>query len=378
MQPPVITGLGLWTGLGNGTSAFWDGLLAGRRPLTPVTGLRMTNLRCRVAVSVPVSVPVGSKRGHLLDGAVREALAAADLPSLPAGTLVVLAGHVAATGSQDTDPDFEEQLWRFPINRDWVSGRTTQTVMSHACASALFGLAFAATWLAAGNGDLALVAGATVINSYEFVGMDVTRALSPTGARPFDSRRDGTTIGEGAGAVLLENAGHARERGAAAMARMAGAHCLISGASPSDSETLAVGACVRAACADAESALCTTVRPGYVHAHAAGTVQGDEAELAALEALAEEGDWEDLLVSSHKGATGHLLHAAAFPAVVAAVIALRSGLVPGTPGLREPARRGRLVLPVTATPAPGMDVVVVNGFGFGGNNASVVLAAAEE
>jgi len=114
----------------------------------------------------------------------------------------------------------------------------------------------------------------------------------------------------------------------------------------------------------------------YVHAHATDTVQGDAAEVEAITRLTAKRGIPDITVSSHKGALGHLLHASAFPGLVAAIGAIRDGLLPTTIGLREPLLARGVHLPVegpaSVAPRP-VEHVLVNAFGFGGNNASVLL-----
>jgi 3-oxoacyl-[acyl-carrier-protein] synthase II len=114
-------------------------------------------------------------------------------------------------------------------------------------------------------------------------------------------------------------------------------------------------------------------RVDHVHAHAAGTLQGDDAELHALDELARQGNWPSTTLSSHKGAVGHLMHCSGFPAVVTAVRTLETGTAPGTAGLRRPVHLGALTVPTASEQLPPVNSVLVNSFGFGGNTAAMVL-----
>ncbi|MFK4221510.1 beta-ketoacyl synthase N-terminal-like domain-containing protein [Streptomyces sp. NPDC019890] len=252
-------------------------------------------------------------------------------------------------------------------------GPGSETVyLSQACASLSFALDYARTWLRSGRGTTALVVGTSVLNAYEYAGMAITGALSPTGARPFDTARDGTSLGEGAGALVLETADAARGRGARPLAVLAGAAARVNGRSPAASDEEAIADCIRTALDDAG-----LDSVGYIHAHATGTVQGDTVELAALDAVGAERGWDAVPVSGHKGGIGHLMHASSAPGIAAALGCLRTGSAPGTPGLGTAETTGRSVRLLTAAEqlngAPRS--VLVNSFGFAGNNSSLVLTA---
>ncbi|MFJ9613813.1 hypothetical protein [Streptomyces noursei] len=101
--------------------------------------------------------------------------------------------------------------------------------------------------------------------------------------------------------------------------------------------------------------------------------QGDAVELSAIEAVAAQASLRDVPVSSHKGAIGHLLHISGAVGPAGASQALRTGIIPPTAGLVTPEVTHRVRLPLVSEHAPPVTVVAVNSFGFGGNNASVVL-----
>ncbi|NUR32088.1 MAG: glycosyltransferase, partial [Catenulispora sp.] len=211
-----------------------------------------------------------------------------------------------------------------PEDLPGLPGTAEFLTVSHACASVAFGLLLARDWLTAGLVDAALLVGATFLNPCEYAGMDVTRALSATGLRPFDEDRDGTCLGEGAGAVVLERAADAARRGHTPLATVAGGNVRISPEAGAASDLGTVEACLAAALAEAGDP-----SVDYVHAHATGTPQGDLVELQALQHLAAEYAWTGVPVGSHKGGVGHLM---------------QSISVGGLPGPRgggdEPAYRG--------------------------------------
>lgn len=359
MNEIVITGLGLVTAYGCGVDRFWHGLLSGRPALGPARRFDSPELRGEQVGEVP---DASGGRQAYLDLALAEALEAAGYAGLPDGCAVVLVGQAPELADEAAalEPDLAGPT---------LAACPSPFFISHACASAGFGVALARELLAGGLAEVAVVAGATALNHTEYASMRVVRAVSPDRARPFDRRRDGISLGAGGGAVVLETAGHAAARGRPAGVAVTGAACRVAGANAAASDADVLTGCVAAALGEADP-------PGldYVHAHATGTPQGDAAELAVLDAAAGQFPGSGPVpVGSHKGAIGHLLHASGFPAIAAAVLALRTGSLPGTPGLADPEPAERLALLRTPVTRPAARTALVVSAGFGGNNAVLLL-----
>jgi 3-oxoacyl-[acyl-carrier-protein] synthase II len=189
-------------------------------------------------------------------------------------------------------------------------------------------------------------------------------------SRPFDRRRNGLVLGEGAGVLVLERAAHADARGAAGYASVLGWGATNDAHHPTTPRPDGEGAaaCMRRALADAG------IGPrdiGYVNAHGTGTKVGDRAEAAAIRRVFA-GDSPP--VSSTKGVTGHLLGASGVIEAAVSVLALRREVLPPTHNLDDPdpecdldhIRKGPRA-------APGVRHVLSNSFGFGGHNVSLVL-----
>ncbi|MEU1185639.1 beta-ketoacyl synthase N-terminal-like domain-containing protein [Streptomyces sp. NPDC005820] len=368
--PVVVSGTGLVTAFGDGGEVFWRNLLDGSRALTEPTRFDASRFRGRTVCQTGVEPSPGQPvRRTLLDRARTEALREAGVEELPPRTLLVLAGVVPHLPQVAGAPRIEE----IALEPDWdgdglgIPARNT-VLMAHACASGAFGLALAREWLLCGLADLAVVTGVSSLNTYDYACLDVLRATSTTAARPFDEDRSGVTVGEGAGAIVLETAERAAARGHRPRATLSGISCRVAGQGVSRLNAHIGAACMREALAMAGL---TTV--DLVHGHAPGTRQGDEAELLALDQVGAEHDWRGVPVSSYKGAAGHLLHASVFPGVVAAVLALRDQVLPGTPGLRKPLDARHVRVLRDPEPGDGTRSVLVNNFGFGGNNAALLL-----
>jgi 3-oxoacyl-[acyl-carrier-protein] synthase II len=248
-------------------------------------------------------------------------------------------------------------------------------VMS-ACAAGAHAIGTALRMIQHGDADAVVTGGSeaalTPLTRAAFASMG---ALSPTGvSRPFDARRDGFVLAEGAGILVLEDGDKARARGARILGTVRGygatgdAHHLTA----PDAEGTGPAKAIRAALADAGVA---PAGVAYVNAHGTSTPLNDRAETAALKlALGEEA--HRVPVSSLKSALGHSLGAAGAVEAVATILALREGIAPPTLGWEEPEdgldldyvpRRPRAL--ATERPAVGIS----NSFGFGGHNATLVL-----
>lgn len=355
----VVSGLGLVTAYGVGTQAYWDGLVAGADPIPAAQRLEDGTRR--------IGPMVGGNADAWLTQSIDEALTEAGYEAKGEAPLLVVAAQSVAPG-----PDAAANPIYAPSRIEARGCRWTETlVVSHACASALFAVDLARRILSAGARSAVLVTGVTECTDCMVDSLHVVRAIGSPPSRPFDVRRDGITIGEGAGAVLLEPAAAARARGVADPVRLAATSANVDGRSAAASDDAAVlGRLLDAV----QTAGVSSV--DYVHAHATGTPQGDAAEAVAIAGLAARLGVPRLLVSSHKGALGHLLHASAFPGLVAGVRSIQTGIVPGTVNLSQPLQQPGAELPPggeSVRPEGGVGSVLVNAFGFGGNNATALL-----
>jgi 3-oxoacyl-[acyl-carrier-protein] synthase II len=204
-------------------------------------------------------------------------------------------------------------------------------------------------------------------------------AMSDLGiSRPFDARRDGFVMGEGAAVLILEDAERARERGANVLAyvRGYGATSDAYHLTAPDKKGAGAAEAMRIAVADAGLAPEDIV---YVNAHGTSTPLNDRAETHAIKAALGDAA-KDIPVSSTKSAIGHLLGAAGAVEAVATILALRDRIAPPTLGYEEPEEGLDLdyvpgkarPLDIDGKPAIGLS----NAFGFGGHNAVLCLEAA--
>jgi 3-oxoacyl-(acyl-carrier-protein) synthase len=250
------------------------------------------------------------------------------------------------------------------------------STVSVACASGTAAIGLGAEWIRGGRVDRVLAGGTDALSAFVFSGFDALRALSPSAARPFDAARDGLTLGEGAGFLLLEEEESARRRGAAVLARIAGY------GSGSDAHHLtrpdpSGGGVVRAI----ESALRQAGRApfevGFVSAHGTGTTFNDAMEEAALaHVLGPEA--RTVPVNGIKGAIGHTLGAAGALEAVLSVLVLVEQRVPPTAGhvTKDPRSPLSIVAGRPFSPDRSIDVALSTSSAFGGTNAALVLERA--
>ncbi|MEV4443648.1 beta-ketoacyl-[acyl-carrier-protein] synthase family protein [Streptomyces sp. NPDC049577] len=401
----VVTGLGLVTPAGIGVDATWDRLLVPESTATtdPLLAGLAVDISCRVP-GFDAAALLGRRLDVRLDTvskyalvAAREAVADAGLADGdwdPARTAVVIGVGTCSFERYEREfgrvaeglPHLVSPLAIVRSVPSMVAGevaldlgaRGPSLAVSTACASGTTALGVARDLLRAGGCDIALAGGAeanrTRIPAICFHQMKALsrRCADPAAAsRPFDSDRDGFVLGEGAGLLVLERAGHARARGARVRARLAGygasndAHHIT--VPHPDGEGAARS--LRTALADADLAPHDI---GHVNAHGTGTRENDLTESRALRAVFPRVP----PVTSLKGALGHALGASGGIQAVCTVRALETGLVPPTANLDhpDPAIELDVVRKEARRVAPG--AAVSESFGFGGHNAVLVLTRA--
>jgi len=396
----VVTGIGLSCAAGRGLDALSAALQDGRSCASALaTSLPLD----RVAVAPdPAPDPAfpDDRKAWLAFEALAGALADAGLPArepdrrtavfLGTGLSSVTADELAddafphirdgrfdrAAMAADLSPEHSAPRRHMPARvTDEIARRVGATgpvgTSFSACSASAQAIAEGLWALRRGDADVAFVGGHdSMVHPLGLLSFVVLGALSPQACRPFDRGRDGFLIGEGAAILVLERADHARARGARILARLLGAGTSVDAWNATAPHPEGAGA-ERAMWAALRDAGVTAAEIGYLNAHATGTPVGDVAESQAIRRVLGG----DVPVSSIKGAIGHTIAAAGAVEAAACIAALRDGFLPGTAGLQDPDPACAVHVlrdPVAARP----DVVLSNSFGFGGQNASLVLARA--
>ncbi len=398
--PVAVTGVGAISPYGQGWATLLDGLAAGRcgigslpdadNPLdsVPVVG--------RVSVALEVQ-PVGgfrlSRTDKLAVIAAREA--GARLPDREEERrecAVVVSTTVG--GLSDIDPAAMRDpatYYRkgglgtastYPVSHpaDCVAAALglggPRLGLSVACASGAMAIAVAASLIEEGRVAVALAGGTDALSSFTLAGFNALQALDREPCRPFCQTRAGLNLGEGAAMLVLEDAGHARARGATVLAWLAGWAFSNDAFHPTapDEEGRGLALSMERAMASAG------VRPddvGYVNAHGTGTPLNDAAEVKAYE-RAFASRREPVPVSSTKSHIGHTLGAAGAIEAVITLLALRTRTLLPTLRLERPIETERVEL-LRGSPRPSsMEAAMSVSAGFGGSNASLVFRRAPE
>jgi 3-oxoacyl-[acyl-carrier-protein] synthase II len=249
-----------------------------------------------------------------------------------------------------------------------------------ACASGNEAIALGVDLIRLGRADVVVVGGTeAAVHALPMAAFGQMMALSkrnddPSRAsRPWDKGRDGFVLGEGAACLVLESEEHARARGASVYAEVAGAGITADAHDIAQPDPAGLGATRAMKIALRESQV-DAVDIKHINAHATSTPQGDVAEaLAIRQALGDATD--DMVVTSTKSMTGHLLGAAGALESVATVLALKHRVVPPTINLDDPDDVG-LDIAVARRDLPTGDVAALNNsFGFGGHNVALVFTS---
>jgi 3-oxoacyl-[acyl-carrier-protein] synthase II len=257
--------------------------------------------------------------------------------------------------------------------------RGPNIAISTACTTGLHNIGHAARMIAYGDADAMVAGGAEKASTpLGMAGFGAAKALSSRNdepqkaSRPWDKDRDGFVLGDGAGIMVLEEYEHAKARGANIYCELVGfgmsgdAYHMTAPSTDGSGGALAMEAALRDAGISGEQV-------GYVNAHGTSTPAGDVAELKGIKrALGEEGA-KQVLVSSTKSMTGHLLGAAGSVEAIITAMSLVDQMVPPTINLDNPDEGCDLDLVPHTARKVDMEYAVCNSFGFGGTNGSLVF-----
>ncbi len=403
----VITGMGMVTPLGNDVVSTWQAMMNGECGVDAITRFDTTDFPCTIAGFVKDFNPTDymDKRDarrmapflHFAVAATQQALADAaldlsaedptrigsEIGSAIGGTDVVEEQRLVLEekGPKRVNPTSIPALLInmagcfLAIQYD-IRGPVNASVS--ACATGISGIGEGMRRIVWGDADVMLAGGTEAavtpltVSAFGRLTALSTRNDTPKKAiTPFDLNRDGTVMGEGAGVVVLESLEHAQARGARILAEVKG-YSLTSDAyhisSPRDDGSSSGQAMKNAL----QEAGLTPQDVDYIAAHGTGTQMNDATETKAIKVAFGESAY-DLAISSVKSMTGHTLGAAGAISAIAAVKAMHEGYIPPTINLETPDPVCDLdYVPNTPRQAE-VNVAMANGFGFGGQNASIVL-----
>ena len=406
----VITGLGALTPIGNDVESFWQALLNGKSGAAPIkqfdSSLFKTQFACELK-DFNIEDHMDRKEARKLDQFAQYALVSAtqaveDSKLLDSNPNKDRIGVVWGSGIgglktfQDEAQNFfagdgTPRINPFFIPKmiaDIASGhisikygfRGPNYVTVSACASSTNAIIDAFNLIRLGKSDAIVTGGSeAAVNEMGIGGFNALKALSTrndspeTASRPFDVDRDGFVLGEGAGALILEELTHALNRGAKIYAEVAGGGMSGDAYHMTAPHPEGIGArnTMIAALEDAE------LKPtdvDYVNVHGTSTPLGDIAEVKAIEAVFGEHSF-NLNISATKSMTGHLLGAAGAIEAIACVLSVQNDIVPPTINhfTDDPELNSNLNFTFHKAQKRVVNVALSNTFGFGGHNTSVIV-----
>ncbi|KAG2185527.1 hypothetical protein INT44_002320 [Umbelopsis vinacea] len=423
MRRVVVTGLGLVTPLGTGVKTVWENIINSK--------CGIVSLKDRPGFSeLPVNIGAAVKEGPLSEGGftASEWLDRGDDRTTALFTRYAIASAKQALQDAGWSPQTEEEKERTGVCLGSGMGSlddlyTTSTVYSTsgykkvspmfvpkilinmaaghltmkfgfkgpnhaastACTTGAHSIGDAMRFIQFNDADVMIAGGSEAcIHPLAIAGFCKAKSLAAAynenpeeSSRPFDKDRSGFVIGEGSGVVVLEEYEHAKRRGANIYAEIKGyglsgdAHHMT--APPENGQGAALA--MKRALGHAKL---TAADIDYVNAHATSTPQGDVAENRAIKSIFD-GHWDNISVSSTKGATGHLLGAAGAVEAIFTILALKNNVLPPTLNLHGFSNDefNLNYVPLVAQEGKEIRAALTNSFGFGGTNASLCFAKVE-
>jgi 3-oxoacyl-[acyl-carrier-protein] synthase II len=398
MEHVVVTGIGIVSPIGSGVESFWHALLDGKHGFSRIPHSEaLTGNRLWAAVPddfldsstvTRAALRNADRHSQYAVVAASQAFASAGLTDPPPKTAVIVGSTMgglptfAQTQTQfDDDPHHVTPKLMALVIPNMASSRISlnwglhgrQLTISTACASSLDAIGLAAHMIERGEADYAIAGGTeTLLAPVVYESLTYARALSrnedpDTASRPFDVGRDGFVMGDGAAMLFLERAERARDRGARILARVRGYGSMtdayhLTAPEPTGRYEAEV---IRAAL---DEAACSV---DVIFAHATSTVVGDIAEVRAINAVFSD---RRPTVTALRGHLGHAMAAAGASSAIAGILGMEYDTVPQTLGTRNVEPSANFEVVMGAPKALHFDAFSVNAFGFGGQNASIVLS----
>jgi 3-oxoacyl-[acyl-carrier-protein] synthase II len=406
----VVTGLGIVSPVGSTVAAAWDAIVNGRSGIGLVSRMDVSAFPVRIGGEVAgfnVEEYMAAKDVRRFDPFVTYGYAAGT-DALRDSGLVVTEQNSARIGvaigagigglhtiEENTEKWLEARTPRkispFFIPGSIINAAAGQVSIQHglrgpnlalvtACTTSTHCIGIAARCIQWGDADVMIAGGAEMAWTPLGLGSFCqAKALSmrndepQRASRPWDRARDGFVMGDGAGALVLEEYAHAKARGATIYGEFAGfgmsgdAHHITAPPEDGEGAKLAMTAALRDAGMNPDQVQ-------YINAHATSTELGDRAETIAIKRAFGDHAYR-LAVSSTKSMTGHLLGAAGAVEAIFSVLAIRDGVLPPTINLDEPGPDCDLDYVPHVARRQKIDVALSNSFGFGGTNGSLIFRA---
>ena len=415
----VITGIGAVTPLANTAQKTWEKLINSESGIGKITLFDTQGMPCQIAGevkmkdennndkdSLDLSKHIDIKDHKKMDRFIHFAMAAADQAIEDSGwkaesddqkyrTGVMMGSGIGGLPAIEKTVTLlnekgTKRISPFFIPSSLVNLASGQISIKHgymgpnhavvtACSSGAHAIGDSARMIEYGDVDIMIAGGAeSAICKSGIGGFSALKALSSNfndnpqeASRPWDRDRDGFVMGEGAGVIVLEEYEHAKKRGAKIYAEVAGyglsgdAYHVTAPESTGRGSTYAMKTAIRHAGINNEEV-------DYINAHGTSTPLGDEIEVAAIKKVFGDHAY-NLMMSSTKSSTGHLLGAAGAIEAIFSILAIRNNIAPPTLNLKNPSQSCDIDLVANTAKEREINNVLSNSFGFGGTNACLLL-----
>jgi 3-oxoacyl-[acyl-carrier-protein] synthase II len=411
MNRVVVTGLGAITPIGNDVPSFWSGLLEGKNGIGRITRFDTTDYKAKLAAEVKDFDPTlymdksETRKNDLFSQYAMAAACQAVSDSGIAeavkpdrfgvyfgsgiGGLMTISNELPVLlekGPKRVSPFFIPMMIANIAAGNIAIRFNAQgpcLPVTTACATGTNAIGEAFRAIRYGYADAIIAGGAeAAITPIGVAGFTNCMALATTedpnaASIPFDKRRSGFVMGEGSGALILEEYNHAKARGAKIYAEVKGYGSTCDAYHITAPHPEALGATHAISDAISEAG-CQDKTKVYINAHGTSTPLNDKTETRAIKLALGEEKAKQALISSTKSMTGHMLGAAGAVEGIAAILALKEGVVPPTIGLLEPDPECDLDYVPNQARKAELDVALSVSLGFGGHNACVAFTKVED
>lgn len=409
----VVTGMGAVTPLGSDLDTIWGNLISGKSGVSTVSSFDASELPTRIAAEVKDFNPedyIDRREARRMDRFVQFAVAASQLAlrdadltigtnTDPERTGVIVGSGIGGLGTWEDQhttllekgPKRVSPFFIPMMIANMASGHISMltgakgpnTTVVTACATGSNSIGDSFRIIERGDADVMICGGAeATVRMVGMAGFCALRAMSTRNdepekaSRPFDKDRDGFVMGEGSGVLILESLEHALARGARIYAEVVGYGMSADAHHMTDPAPGGEGAvrCMQSAIRDAGI---TAADVQYINAHGTSTPVGDKSEIAAIKTVFGE-HASQVMVSSTKSMTGHLLGAAGGIEAIISALTIKNGIIP--PTINVDNQDPECDLDVVPNEARQADVRIAmsNSFGFGGHNATLILKRYED
>ena len=415
MRRVVVTGIGLLSSIGVGKENIWTNLLNGKSGIKKINNFNTDEFTCKIAGYISndesnenylnISSHLDNKEIKRNDRFIQYGIVAAKMAVEDSGiqnlsdedklnTGVIVGSGIGGletiyNGSLTVNNNGPRKLSPFFIPSSLINLLSGQISIKYgfkgpnhsvvtACATGAHSIGDAGEIIKRGAANIMIAGGAeAAVCELGLAGFCAARSLSTSyndtpelASRPWDKKRDGFVMGEGAGIIVLEELEHAKKRGAKIYAELIGygmsgdAYHITAPSEDGDGGFRAMKQALKMANISPEEI-------NYLNAHGTSTLKGDQIELNAIMRLFDK--HKNLFVSSTKSSIGHLLGAAGSVESIFSILAINNSVAPGTLNLEDPIESNNINLVAKVPIETKINIALSNSFGFGGTNTALLF-----